>query len=174
MDCAIPTPVYGHFGGDSQGSGASLRDLFPRVTSQQIFKALSKAFAHQEEQQVMIEFERQKISYRANLQLFAMGHHVMGLVTDHLLRCRAVPRAVERRSQFSLEKAILFLALMDQEKKVVMAFGPGHSNRQMAAFLGLFERMIQFHMYNLLHKLQLPSRAHLAHLRLSESDIPSP
>ena len=94
----------------------------------------------------------------------------MGLVTDSLVGSQPIPSVAEYRSPLSLERASLFMMLTNQEKNIVLAFGPGHSNRQIAEILGLSERMVQFHMYNLLHKLQLLSRAHLAYLSLFDSE----
>ena len=174
VDCAFPNPIHGHFMGGTQVGGAHLTDLFTQTVSQYIFNTLTKVFTKREEQKIVVDLERQNRAYQAHIHMLPMGHHVMGWVTDQLANHEAVPPLCKNPPRISLANAELFMTLTNQEKKVVMAFGSGHSNRQIGDLLDMSERMVKFHMQNLLQKLNLPSRAHLASLRLFESDFLNP
>ncbi len=171
VDCAFPNPVHGHFLGGDKIIGTSLSDAFAQPTSQRILHGLTEALLHQEQQEVVIDLQRGEILYQAMLCLFPMDHHVMGWVTDHLAPRGAEPGSSEQPLPLLLVDESLLMMLTNQEKAVIKAFGQGQTNRTIADTLGISERMVQFHMYNLLHKLKLPSRARLAHLRLFESNL---
>ena len=171
VDCAFPNPVHGHFLGGDKIIGTSLSDAFAQPTSQRILQGLREALMQQDQQEVIIDLQRGETLYQAILCLFPMDQHVMGWVTDHLARRCADSTSGERSAPLLSVHESLLMMLTHQEKAVIKAFGPGQTNRWIADTLGISERMVQFHMYNLLHKLKLPSRARLAHLRFFETNL---
>ena len=52
--------------------------------------------------------------------------------------------------------------LTRREREVVQQISKGHTNRQIAANLGMAERTVDSHVGNIRQKLQLPSRAQIA------------
>jgi|GEM_PF-5537231 len=52
--------------------------------------------------------------------------------------------------------------LTPREREVVQQISQGHTNRQIAAILGMSERTVDTHVSNIRQKLQLPSRARIA------------
>jgi DNA-binding CsgD family transcriptional regulator len=52
--------------------------------------------------------------------------------------------------------------LTPREREVVQQISKGHTNRQIAAVLGMSERTVDTHVSNIRQKLQLPSRARIA------------
>ena len=174
LDCAFPNPVYGHFFGGAKVRGAHLADFFSHDSSQHILKALTETLTLQVGKNVAVEIERKGTAYLATIQLFPMDRHILGWVKDHPVSPRTVVPEAEAPLCFPTGFCSPEVQLTPKEQQVVNAFGPGHSNRHIAEVLQMTERTVRFHISNLLHKLHLPSRAHLAHLRLDESCSPNP
>ena len=172
VDCAFPNPVHGHFFGGSKVRGARLGDFFSHTTSQHILEALTETLTLQVRKDVVVDIERRGTTYLADIQLFPMDRHILGWVRDQPVPARKVPAAVAEAPCLPTGISSQVGLLTEKEQQVARAFGPGHSNRHIADALHMTDRAVRFHMGNLLHKLHLPSRAHLAHLRLFETTMP--
>ncbi len=170
VDCAFPNPVHGHFFGGSKVRGACLRDFFSHASCQHILDALTKTLTLQAQQKVAIDMERQGTSYRTTIQLFPMHRHILGWVRDHSVPPGKLLTAVVTLPLLLNGRSSQIEMLTEKERQVIRAFGPGHSNRHIGEVLQMSDRTVRFHMTNLLRKLDLPSRAHLAHLRLFPSN----
>ncbi len=170
VDCTFPNPVHGHFFGGAKIRGARLADFFSHTSSDQILDALSETMSRQTRRNVEIAIERQGISYLIHMQLCPMDRHILGWVRDQRVSPSTdlpVPSALpDQRDSCALQLGLL----TETEQHVARAFGPGYSNRYIAEALQMSDRTVRFHMSNLLHKLHLPSRAHLAYLRLFARD----
>ncbi len=171
VDCAFPNPVHGHFFGGTKILGARLKDVFSPSSSQRIMQGITEALGQQERQEVVMDFQREGGDYRANIFLFPMDHYVMGWVMDHQVRKKKNVLTYGGPSHVAKDCASRNVNITEKELLVARAFGPGYSNRHIAAALQMSERTVKFHMANLLRKLDLSSRAHLAHLRLFESKL---
>ena len=171
VDCAFPMPVHGHFVGGHALLGAQLEDVFAEDTTRQMLQTIRQVVRHQKPQEAVLEFARRGINYHATVFFMPMAHHAMGWVTDHSTCRQRKASGSLGAPQFGTGLVSPLTLLTQTEQRVAKAFGPGHSNRQIADALQMSDRMVRFHMGNLLHKLQLPSRARLAHLRLFESHL---
>lgn len=170
VDCTFPNPVHGHFFGGAKVRGARLSDFFSQTSSEQSAHALSETLSRQTRRNVAMAIERQGISYLIHMQLCPMDRHILGWVRDQRVSAKTVLPAVCVLPDQRKSCALPLGRLTETEQHVARAFGPGYSNRHIAAALQMSDRTVRFHMSNLLHKLHLPSRAHLAHLRLFARD----
>ena len=171
LDCAFPNPVHGHFCGGVNVRGAHLRDLFPQTTTQYILQGLTKALAQQARQHLAVAFQRQDIFFRTDILLIPMDQAVLGWVMNQPVTKKTRLTLVGSAPHLSKDRMALVALLTPREQQVAQAFGSGRSNRQIAKALTMSDRAVKFHMENLLHKLHLPSRAHLVHLHLFDSTM---
>jgi len=107
------------------------------------------------------------------IQLFPMDRHILGWVRDQPVPARKIAAADAGSSRLFMGSSSQVGLLTEKEQQVARAFGPGHSNRHIADALHMTDRAVRFHMGNILHKLNLHSRVHLAHLRLYETIMPA-
>ena len=78
---------------------------------------------------------------------------------------RATGETARRRDPTAAER------LTPQELQVALAVGERHTNREVAAALFLSPKTIEYHLGNVYRKLDVRSRAQLAHLLAREGSL---
>ena len=171
VDCAFPNPIYGHFKGGMTILGARVHDVLHAKAAQKVLQGIQETIRSGRPRKIVVELRRDAETYHSEIQFIPLQQFVLGLVTD-----RPFHQAWKHKRQsvalsyvWPISNWLTPQIFTKREWEVLQAYRFERTNRQIGELLGITERAVKFHFKNILLKLQIPSRRHLASLGFMNS-----